>query len=247
MAGHSKWAQIKRKKAVTDSKRSAMFTKMIREITVAAKEGGPVQENNPRLRLAIITARKANMPKDVIDRAVNKGSGADAANYQEVVYEGYGPYGVAIMVETQTDNINRTVANLRTIFSRGGGALGNSGSVGYLFARKGVFAIPLKAVDEDTLTMAVLDAGADDVENDGEYYTVTCPFENFGALNAAFEKMKLEPESSELNRIPSTSVHLQGEQLTEVMKLLDNLEADDDVQKVFHNLELTEEAVAQLQ
>ncbi len=246
MSGHSKWSSIKRKKAITDSKRSAIFTKLIREITVAAKEGGPQMDSNPRLRLAVVTARKANMPKDVIDRAVNKGSGSDATNYQEVVYEGYGPNGVAIMVETLTDNGNRTVANLRTLFGRSGGALGTSGSVGYMFARKGEFTVPVKAIEDEALTLAMLDAGADDIENDGEWYSISCPFEQFGAVSSALDKLKLDVESSELNRIPATTVSLEGDALAAVLKLIDNLENDDDVQKVFHNLEFTEEAMAQL-
>lgn len=246
MAGHSKWAQIKRKKAVLDSKRSAMFTKVIREITVAAKEGGANPDNNPRLRLAIITARKSNLPKDVIERAINKGSGNDGAHYQEVVYEGMGPGGVALMVECTTDNPTRTVANLRTHFNKNGGALGNSGSVGYLFERKGVFQVPVAAMDEESLTLELIDAGADDVENDGEFYTIYCPFEQFGAVNAKLESLQIEAESSELNRIANSTVQVGGENADKLLKLIDVLEGDDDVAKVFHNLELTDEVMAKM-
>lgn len=243
MSGHSKWATIKRKKAVTDSRRSAMFTKIIREITVAAKEGGSNLDGNPRLRLAINTARKASMPKDVIERAVNKGNDP-GSNFQEPVYEGIGAGGFALMIETQTDNLNRTVANLRAIFSRADGALGTSGSVAFMFERKGVFQVPVSAIDEDTLTLEVADAGAEDVENDGEFYNVTCPFEAFGAVSAKLDELKVEVESAELQRIPTTTVQVTGENLEKALKLLDKLDEDDDVAKVFHNLEMSEEVVA---
>lgn len=247
MSGHSKWATIKRKKAVLDSRRSSLFTKLIRELTVAAKEGGPSPEGNPRLRLAIQTAKKNSLPKDVMDRAINKGSGSDAANFQEIVYEGIGAGGVALMVETQTDNPNRTVANLRAAFTRGGGALGNSGSVSYLFARKGQFQISASQVkDEDELTLALIDAGADDVENDGEWLHVTCPFEAFGAVSAAIDELKLEVESAELVRLPATAVAVSSENAEKMLKLIDKLEEDDDVAKVFHNMELTEAVMAHL-
>lgn len=246
MSGHSKWATIKRKKAVLDGRRSAVFTKIIRELTVAAKEGGPNPDANPRLRLGILNARKNSMPKDVIERAIGKGSGADAADYQEVVYEGYGSGGIAVMVECTTDNINRTVANLRSYFTRAGGSLGTSGSVSYLFERKGVFTLPQTAIDEDTLTLAMLDAGADDIATEDGFYTITCAFEQFGAVSTALEALKLEPESSELVRQPMTTTTVTGETAEKVVKLIEKLEEDDDVAKVFHNMEPTEEVMALL-
>jgi YebC/PmpR family DNA-binding regulatory protein len=247
MSGHSKWATIKRKKAITDSKRSAVFTKLIREITVAAKTGGPDPDSNARLRLAIFQARKSNVPKDVIERAINKAGGSDAANYQETVYEGYAAGGVALMIECATDNTNRTVANLRAALTRGGGSLGTSGSVGYMFERKGVFEIPVAGIaDEDDFIMAIIDAGAEDVEKGEEFYTVTCAFENFGAINAKLEALKIEPESSTLQRIPTNTLTLDVENAQKVLKLIEKLEEDDDVQHVFHNMELTEELMQAL-
>ncbi|MDX2062630.1 MAG: YebC/PmpR family DNA-binding transcriptional regulator [Bacteroidia bacterium] len=243
MSGHSKWATIKRKKAALDSKRSAVFTKLLREVTVAAKLGGPSPEANARLRLAIQAAKKSSVPKDAIERAVNKGGDADSATLQEVVYEGYGPHGVAILIECTTDNPTRTVANMRMYLSRGGGALGVSGSVDYLFQRKGVFTLPVAAMDEEMLTLELLEAGIEDIETDGEFYTITCPFEAFGAVNAKLEALKLEAESSELSRIPMTSVPLTGEALEKVLGLIEKIEDDDDVAKVFHNLELTDEVL----
>lgn len=247
MSGHSKWATIKRKKAALDSKRSSLFTKLIRELTVASKEGGPNPDGNPRLRLAITTAKKNSLPKDVMDRAINKGSGADAANFQEIVYEGIGAGGVALMVETQTDNPNRTVANLRAAFTRGGGAVGTSGSVAYLFERKGQFQVAAHLVkDEESFTLALIDAGADDVESDGEWLHITCPFEQFGAVSAALDALKVEAESSELVRLPASTVAVSPENAEKVLKLIDKLEEDDDVAKVFHNMELTEAVMAHL-
>lgn len=246
MSGHSKWATIKRKKAALDSKRSAIFTKLLREITVAAKLGGPSPDANARLRLAITAAKKSSVPKDAIERAVNKGGDADSASLQEVVYEGYGPHGVAILVECTSDNPTRTVANMRMYLSRAGGALGTSGSVDYLFERKGVFQLPVSAMDEETLTLELLDAGIEDIESDGEFYTITCPFEAFGAVSGKLEELKLEPESSDLVRQPMTTVQLTGEQLEKVLVLVEKIEEDDDVAKVFHNLELTDEVLESL-
>jgi YebC/PmpR family DNA-binding regulatory protein len=244
MSGHSKWATIKRKKAALDSKRSAVFTKMLREITVASKMGGPDPEGNARLRLALFGARKANVPKDAIERAVNKGGVSDGETLQEVVYEGYGPHGVAILIECTTDNHTRTVANMRMYLSRGGGALGTSGSVEYLFQRKGVFTLPVTAMEEEALTLELLDAGIEDIETDEGYYTITCPFEAFGAVSSKLNALKLEPESQEVSRIPMTTVPLAGEALEKLLALIERIEDDDDVAGVFHNLEMTDEVMA---
>jgi YebC/PmpR family DNA-binding regulatory protein len=247
MSGHSKWATIKRKKAVTDGRRSSLFTKLIRELTVATKEGGANPDGNPRLRLAITTAKKNSLPKDAMERAINKGAGNDGAAFQEIVYEGIGAGGIAFMVETQTDNPNRTVANLRAAFTRGGGALGTSGSVAYLFERKGQFQVPAALItDEEALTLELIDAGAEDVENDGDLFHVTCPFEQFGSVHAALDRLKLESENSELVRLPMNTVAVDSETAEKVLKLIDKLEDDEDVAKVFHNLELSEAVMAHL-
>ncbi len=240
MAGHSKWAQIKRKKAANDAKRGALFTKLVREVTVAAKEGGPNLDANPRLRLAIQNARRANMPKDVIERAIHKGS-SGAESYTEVTYEGYGPGGVAIMIEAMTDNINRTVSQLRTLFSRGGGSLSTSGSVSYLFVRKGVFVIPAERIsDEERLIEKLIEAGAEDIEG-GEQTVVTCNFEDFGSVQQTLEGLGIEPEEANLQWIPTTYVQLSWEEAQKALRLVDQLEELDDVQKVHHNLAMTEE------
>lgn len=240
MAGHSKWAQIKRKKAANDAKRGALFTKLVREVTVAAKEGGPNPEANPRLRLAIQNARRANMPKEVIERAIHKGS-SGAESYTEVIYEGYGPGGVAIMIEAMTDNTNRTVSQLRTLFSRGGGSLGTSGSVSYLFSRKGVFVIPAERIPHEELFIEkLIEAGAEDIES-GEQTVVTCSFEDFGAVQQALEGLGIEPEEANLQWIPTTYVQLSWEEAQKTLRLIDQIEDLDDVQKVHHNLAMTEE------
>lgn len=248
MSGHSKWSTIKRKKGALDAKRSKMFTKIIKEITVAVKEGGPDPDGNPRLRLAIQNAKAHNMPKDNIERAVKKGSGSDAESYSEITYEGYASNGVAVYVECMTDNLNRTVANVRSAFSKYGGSLGTNGSLEFIFDRKGVFVIkqgdPL--LDEEEFTLEMIDVGADDVVFEEEYITVYCPMEDFGAVQKRVEEMSLEVENAELQRIPKTTVELDLEALRKVIKFVEVLEDDDDVQKVYHNIELNEEMMAEL-
>ncbi|UZR93902.1 YebC/PmpR family DNA-binding transcriptional regulator [Chondrinema litorale] len=242
MAGHSKWANIKHRKGAQDAKRGKIFTKLIKEITVASKEGGPDVDTNPRLRLAIQNAKGQNMPKDTIERAVNKGQGSDAANYEELTYEGYASNGVAVFVECSTDNINRTVSNVRAIFTKNGGSLGKNGSVEFLFDRKGVFNFPIpEGMDIEELELEMIDGGADDLEIEEERVTVYCAMEEFGNLQNKLESMNIEPETAELQRIPTTSVTLDNEAFQKVMKAIDSLEDDDDVQKVFHNMEITEE------
>ncbi|MCS7152476.1 MAG: YebC/PmpR family DNA-binding transcriptional regulator [Bacteroidia bacterium] len=244
MAGHSKWAQIKRKKAIVDAKRGALFTRLVREITVAAREGGPNPDFNPRLRLAIQNARRANMPKDVIERAISKGD-SGAENYTEVMYEGYAPGGVAVLIEAMTDNTNRTVSQLRTLFSRGGGSLATSGAVSYLFSRKGVFTIPAERIpQEETFLEAMIEAGAEDVEISEDTAVVTCSYESFGALQEALEKLKIEPEEASLAWVPSSYVQLSWEEAQKALRLIEQLEEHDDVQKVYHNLAMTEEIAA---
>ncbi|ELR69306.1 hypothetical protein C900_05160 [Fulvivirga imtechensis AK7] len=242
MAGHSKWANIKRRKGAQDAKRGQIFTKLIKEITVAAREGGPDPEGNPRLRLAIQNAKGQNVPKDNIERAINKGSGSDAVDYIETTYEGYGPHGVAVFVECATDNLNRTVASVRSLFSKYGGSLGVNGSVDYMFERKGTFLIVQnEETDQDDLTLELIDGGAEEVEFNEGYVEVTCAMEDFGNMQHKLDELSLEAETAELQRIPTTTVALDDEQFDKVMKLIEALEDDDDVQKVYHNIEATEE------
>ena len=250
MAGHNKWSQIKRKKGALDAKRSKIFTKLIKEVTVAVKHGGPDPEANPRLRLAIQMSKAANMPKDNIERAIKKGEGVEG-NYTEVTYEGYATNGVAIFVEAMTDNINRTVQNMRTLFNKYSGSLGTNGSLEFIFSRKGVFVIKLQEeqpLDEEEFTLEMIDAGAEEVEFEEGFVTVYCAMEDFGAMQKKIEEMQLEVESAELQRIPNTTVAVEDrEALRKILRFIDALEDDDDVQKVYHNLELNEEALAELE
>lgn len=242
MAGHSKWANIKRRKGAQDAKRAKVFTKLIKEITVAAKEGGEDPNINPRLRLAISNAKGANMPKDTIERAIQKGAGADAESYVQATYEGYAPHGVAIFVETMTDNLNRTVANIRSAFSKNGGSLGTNGSLEFIFDRKGVFDFPLpEGADIDELTLEIIDAGAEEVEVHEGYMHAISAMEDFGAIQRKLDEMGIEAENAELQRIPQTRISLEGEAFQEAYKIIEVLEDDDDVQKVYHNLEMSEE------
>ncbi|PRY12667.1 YebC/PmpR family DNA-binding regulatory protein [Pontibacter ummariensis] len=252
MSGHSKWSTIKRKKGALDAKRSKIFTKLIKEITVAVKEGGgPDPDGNPRLRLAIQASKAANMPKDNIERAIKKGEGGDAGDYTEVTYEGYAPHGVAVFVECLTDNINRTVQNLRTIFNKNNGSLGTNGSVDFLFDRKGVFVVkrdPEKPLNDEELMLELIDAGAEEIEFEEEYVTIYSAMEDFGALQKKVEALDLELENAELQRIPQTTVKVEDpDAVRSVLKLIDAMEDDDDVQKVYHNLELSDEVMAELE
>jgi len=242
MAGHSKWANIKRRKGAQDAKRGKIFTKLIKEITVAAKTGGGDPDGNPRLRLAIQNAKGVNMPKDNIERAINKGSGADGTDYIETTYEGYASHGVAVFVETTTDNLNRTVSSVRSSFSKYGGNLGTNGSLEFIFDRKGVFMVPLQAeMDIDELTLELIDGGAEEIEEADGYLHISCAMEDFGNLQRKLEDLEVEAENAELQRIPNTMVALDDEAFTKVMKLIDALEDDDDVQKVYHNIDINEE------
>jgi YebC/PmpR family DNA-binding regulatory protein len=245
MAGHSKWANIKHRKGAQDKKRSKLFTKLLKEVAVAAREGGVDPDANPRLRMAIKNARKASVPKDNIEKAINKGSGADGTNYDEVTYEGYAPNGVAVFVECLTDNIKRTVANVRSYFNKYNGSLGKSGSVDYMFERKGIFIFPAEGLDEDEITLELLDGGLEDIEQEDGNFVATCAFEDYGTMNTTLEGLNIEAESS-LERIPTTTVSLDLDQAKAVMKLIDIIEDDDDVQAVFHNLEMTDELEAAL-
>lgn len=245
MAGHSKWANVRRRKEAQDAKRGKMFTKLFKELTVAARTGGPDPEANPRLRLAIQNAKGANMPKDNIERAIKKGAGTDSDDFVDTTYEGYAAHGVAVFVEATTDNLNRTVSSVRVAFSKYDGNLGTNGSLEFIFDRKGVFTFPEpEGVDLDSLILELIDAGAEEVENDDNYFHITCSIEDFGNLQKKLESINIEPESAELQRIPNTTVTLNDEELVKVLKLIESLEDDDDVQKVYHNLEIREEQMS---
>lgn len=247
MSGHSKWSTIKRKKGANDAKRGKVFTRIIKEITIAAKEGGGDPETNPRLRLAVQNAKGSNMPKDNIDRAIKKATGSDADNYAESSFEGYGPDGIAIFVECLTDNNNRTVASVRSAFNKYGGSLGTNGSLNFLFDRKGIFVIPkVEGLNMDEFELELIDAGAEDIEVDEEMITVTSAMEDFGSIYKKLESLDIEPESAELERIPNDTKTLDIESARKVLKLLEALEDDDDVQNVFHNLEMTAELEEEL-
>ncbi|HLN52535.1 MAG TPA: YebC/PmpR family DNA-binding transcriptional regulator [Lentimicrobium sp.] len=247
MSGHNKWSTIKRKKGALDAKRSKIFSRIIKEITVAVKEGGPDPDGNPRLRLAIANAKGASMPKDNITRAINKGSDKDAANYQETSYEGYAPNGIAIYIEATTDNLQRTISNVRSYFNKYGGSLGTNGSLAFLFDRKGVFNIPKGTIDLDELEMELIDAGADDIQVEDDMITVTTAMEDFGSMLRKLEEMKIEPENAELQRIPKNTVKLDKESAKKVLRLVEMFEDDDDVTNVFHNMEMTDELIEEME
>lgn len=244
MAGHSKWANIKHRKAAQDARRGKIFTKLIRELTVAAKEGGGVPDDNPRLRAAVDKALGANMKKDTIEKAIQRGAGgADGDNYDELTYEGYGPNGVAILVECMTDNVNRTVSQVRAAFSKHGGNLGTNGSVSYLFDKKGQITFA-NDTDEDQVIEAALEAGADDVvtHDDGSIDVFTSVAE-FMEVKQSLLQAGLEPVHAEVGMIPSTTVALDVETGQKALKLLDVLEDLDDTQNVYHNADIPEEAM----
>ncbi len=244
MSGHNKWSTIKRKKEANDAKRSKMFTKIIKDITIAVREGGPDPDSNPRLRLAIANARGVNMPKDNIQRAINKATEKDSANYVEIVYEGYAPHGVAIIVECATDNQQRTISNIRSYFNKHGGSLSTSGSLNFIFNQKGVFRISREKISNlDEFMLEVIDAGAEDVVDDDDMVIIYTPRENFGNMQKTLEKLNIEADSSKLERIPNTFVKVDKDQSLKILKLIDLLEDDDDVQEVYHNMELPEEVL----
>jgi len=248
MSGHNKWSTIKRKKEANDAKRSKMFTKIIKDITIAVREGGPDPDSNPRLRLAIANARGVNMPKDNIQRAINKATEKDSANYVEIVYEGYASHGVAIIVECATDNQQRTISNIRSYFNKHGGSLSTSGSLNFIFDQKGVFRINREKISNfDEFMLEVIDAGAEDVVDDDDMVIIYTPRENFGTMQKTLEKLNIEPDSSKLERIPNTFVKLDKDQALKILKLIDLLEDDDDVQNVYHNMELPDEVLDEIE
>ncbi|MDR3625541.1 MAG: YebC/PmpR family DNA-binding transcriptional regulator [Ignavibacteriaceae bacterium] len=239
MSGHSKWATTKRKKAVIDAKRGKAFTKIIKEITIAAREGGGDPVGNPRLRLAVDNAKAANMPADNIERAIKKATGElEGVTYSELMYEGYGPAGVAILVEVATTNKNRTVAEVRHLFSKGGGGMGETGSVAWMFDKKGVITLPKQDKSEDELMEIILDAGADDLQTEDDFYMVQTSIESFETVRKALIDIKLTIENASLQWIAKNFITVTGEDAEKVAKLLEALEDSEDVQNVYTNADL---------
>jgi YebC/PmpR family DNA-binding regulatory protein len=246
MAGHSKWANIQHRKGRQDAARSKLFSKLAKEITVAAKMGDPDPEKNPRLRLAVKEAKSQSVPKDVIDRAIKKSQGGDAENYDEIRYEGYGPGGVAVIVEAMTDNKNRTASTVRSTFSKNGGNLGETGSVGFMFDRKGQVLYPASVGDADTVMMAAIEAGAEDCESSEDGHVIICADTDLNAVSTALEAELGESESTKLIWQPTTTTELDLEGMQKLMRLMDALEDDDDIQNVTANFEASDEVMAQL-
>jgi YebC/PmpR family DNA-binding regulatory protein len=246
MAGHSKWANIQHRKGRQDAARSKLFSKLAKEITVAAKMGDPDPEKNPRLRLAVKEAKSQSVPKDVIDRAIKKSMGGDAENYDEIRYEGYGPNGVAVIVEAMTDNRNRTASNVRSTFSKNGGNLGETGSVGFMFERKGEIVYSAAAGDHDAVFEAALEAGAEDVESAEDGHIIYCADTDLNEVSSALEAALGESESTKLIWKPTTTTELGLDDMQKLMKLIDALEDDDDVQNVTTNFEASDEVMEQL-
>lgn len=242
MAGHSKWANIKHRKAAVDAKRGKIFTKLIRELTVAAKEGGGDPESNPRLRTAVATAKGANMPNDTIERAIKRGTGdIEGVVYNEIFYEGYGPGGSAVYVKTLTDNRNRTVSEIRRIFTKHGGGLGENGCVAWMFDLKGRIAFAGESVDEDALFDLVIDSGADDVRTEDSEIVVITPTDSYEAIKRAVSDAGIQYESAEVTMIPQTSVRIEGREAEHMIRLMEALEDSDDVQNVYANFDIDEQ------
>lgn len=243
MSGHSKWSSIKHKKAAVDAKRGKIFTKLIKEITVAARMGGSGDPDmNPRLRTAILAAKAENMPKDNIERAIKKGTGElEGVNYEESVYEGYGPGGAAVLLESLTDNKNRAVADIRHIFAKSGGNLGENGCVAWMFEKKGYINIEKSAVDEDTLMEKALDAGAEDVREDGENFEVITAPEDFETVRDALDAASIRYVEAEVSMLPKTTTELAGKEAEQMIRLMDSLDDCEDVQKVYTNADIPDE------
>ncbi len=241
MAGHSKWANIRHRKGAQDAKRGKIYSKLVKEISVAVKTGGVDPECNPRLRLAIQNAKSQNMPKDNVERAIKKASGEGAENFVETTFEGYGPDGVAIFVECATDNNTRSVANVRSYFNKNNGSLGKDGCLQFIFDRKGIFTFNAEDIeDEDEFTMEMIDAGAEDVEVEDGMVTVITAMENFGSASKKIQELNLESIDAGLKRVPTTYKEISEQAYPTFMKLIDLLEDDEDVQNVYHNVEFDE-------
>ena len=245
MSGHSKWHSIKHKKGALDAKRGKLFTKFIKEITVAARSGGGDPDGNARLRKAILDAKAGNMPNDTIDRAIRRGTGEEeGVNYEEITYEGYGPGGVALLIEAMTDNRNRTVAEIRHLFSKNGGNLGESGSVGWMFDKKGYIVVDKAAKAEDELFELAIDAGADDLRDDEENFEIITSPDNFDSVLSAVKTAGVEPQVSEVTMVPQNYVKLEGQEARQMLKLMEALEDHEDVQKVSANFDISEADMA---
>ncbi len=245
MSGHSKWHSIKHKKGATDAKRGKLFTKFIKEITVAARTGGGDPDSNARLRKAITDAKAGNMPNDTIDRAIRRGTGAEeGVHYEEITYEGYGPGGVALLIDAVTDNRNRTVAEIRHIFSKNGGNLGESGSVGWMFEKKGYIVVDKAAKAEDELFDLAIDSGAEDLRDDQDNWEILTAPESFEAVHAAIKSAGITPQVAEIEMVPQNYINLEGQQASQMLKLMEALEDHDDVQKVSANFDMSEADMA---
>jgi YebC/PmpR family DNA-binding regulatory protein len=247
MSGHNKWSTIKHKKGAADAKRGKLFSKLIKEITIAARVGGGDVDGNPRLRTAVLAARGANMPKDNIERAVKRGTGEiEGVNYEEITYEGYGPGGVAVLVETVTDNKNRTVAEVRHIFEKYNGNLGESGCVAWMFQKKGMLEIAADGLTEDDVMEVALENGAQDVQNEGTTFSITSEPADFEQLRAAVEAKGWKIEMSEVTMIPQTTVKLEGKKAEQMLKMMDALDDNDDLERVYANFDISEEEMMRL-
>tara|TARA_B100000530_G_scaffold305368_1_gene228827 strand:+ start:1274 stop:2026 length:753 start_codon:yes stop_codon:yes gene_type:complete len=248
MAGHSKWANIKHRKGAQDAKRGKVFTKIIKEISVAVKEGGEDVDSNPRLRTAIQNAKGVNMPRENVERAIKKASGNDAQAYMEVTYEGYGPYGIAIFVECTTDNINRTVADVRAIFNKYDGDLGKNGSLEFLFEKKGVFIIEKNMIpmDLEEFQMGLIDFGLEEFEVHNDMCNVLCDFDKFGVMQDQLANISIDVKSASIERIPNELKELSLDKALKILNVIDKFEENDDVQKVFHNLSITDNIIKEL-
>ena len=240
MSGHSKWSTIKRKKGANDARRGKLFTKLIKEITVAASVGGTEIDANPRLRSAVQTAKGMNMPKDTIQRAINKAD-RDNSSFLELTFEGMLPNGIGVFIDCLTDNRNRTISVVRSIFNRRGGSLGTNGSLGYMFERKGVISLAKGDLDPEEFELELIDAGIEELELDEDMFMITTPLEEFHNVQKKLEEMGLEPDSAELQRVPNDTVELPLDQALQIMKIVEEFEDDDDIQTVSHNLEVTDE------
>ena len=241
MSGHSKWHTIKHKKGATDAKRGKIFTKLIKEITVAARTGGGDEAANARLRKAVSDAKGANMPNETIDRAIKRGTGdLEGVNYEEITYEGYGIGGVAVLIETMTDNRNRTVAEIRHIFTKNGGNLGEAGSVAWMFDKKGYIVVDKEAKPEEELFEIALEAGADDMQDDGGSFEILTTPENFEAVSEALKSAGIEPQAAEVSMFPQNYIHLEGTDAKQMLKLYEAIEDNDDVQNVYANFDIDE-------
>jgi YebC/PmpR family DNA-binding regulatory protein len=247
MSGHSKWSSIKHKKAATDAKRGKIFTKLIKEITVAARMGGGDANANPRLRTAILAAKSENMPKDNIDRAIKKGTGElEGVSYEESIYEGYGPRGAAVLVESLTDNKNRTVADVRRIFGKNGGNMGESGCVAWMFEKKGYIAVESKDVDEETLMEIALDAGAEDIKEDESNFEVITAPQDFETVKEAIDNASFNYIVAEVTMLPQSTTNLVGKEAEQMVRLMEMLEDNDDVQRVYTNADIPSEIINSL-